>query len=84
MLLLTRGLCGPADCVHSVAGNRPIILSSFDPSICLLARHKQLRYPVFFLTAAGTHLVHNTWRARSQMSTSLLETLAVLWLTRAP
>ena len=36
--------------------NRSIILSSFDPSICLLARHKQLRYPVFFLTASGTQL----------------------------
>merc|ERR1711974_264280 len=35
------------------AGSRSIIISSFDPEICLLAAVKQIRYPVFFLTRAG-------------------------------
>jgi glycerophosphoryl diester phosphodiesterase len=34
--------------------NRPIMFSSFDPDICSLLVKKQNRYPVFFLTEAGT------------------------------
>mmetsp|Transcript_6370 Transcript_6370/g.18321 ORF Transcript_6370/g.18321 Transcript_6370/m.18321 type:complete len:699 (+) Transcript_6370:300-2396(+) len=34
--------------------NRKIIFSSFDPDVATLCRLKQPRYPVFFLTCAGT------------------------------
>eukprot|EP01116_Phalansterium_solitarium_P023688 TRINITY_DN8426_c0_g1_i2.p1 TRINITY_DN8426_c0_g1~~TRINITY_DN8426_c0_g1_i2.p1 ORF type:complete len:210 (+),score=58.43 TRINITY_DN8426_c0_g1_i2:325-954(+) len=34
--------------------HRPIMFSSFDPDVCAMLRLKQPRYPVFFLTAAGT------------------------------
>lgn len=36
------------------AGDRKCIISSFDPDICYLVAAKQVRYPVFFLTEAGT------------------------------
>jgi len=35
------------------AGERKIIFSTFDPDCATLARLKQPRYPVFFLTCAG-------------------------------
>eukprot|EP01117_Protostelium_nocturnum_P011839 TRINITY_DN4316_c0_g1_i2.p1 TRINITY_DN4316_c0_g1~~TRINITY_DN4316_c0_g1_i2.p1 ORF type:complete len:1181 (+),score=436.13 TRINITY_DN4316_c0_g1_i2:73-3615(+) len=40
--------------VFDHAGQRKIMFSSFDPDICLLLKFKQPRYPVFFLTRAGT------------------------------
>ncbi len=36
------------------AADRKIIFSSFDPDVATLCRLKQPRYPVFFLTCAGT------------------------------
>mmetsp|Transcript_7336 Transcript_7336/g.27448 ORF Transcript_7336/g.27448 Transcript_7336/m.27448 type:complete len:859 (-) Transcript_7336:100-2676(-) len=41
-------------CVFEHAGPRHIMFSSFDPDICTLLNLKQPRYPVFFLTEAGT------------------------------
>jgi len=40
--------------IFNCAGNRVIILSSFEPDICLLCALKQPKFPVFFLTNAGT------------------------------
>ncbi|KAJ3077244.1 Glycerophosphocholine phosphodiesterase [Podochytrium sp. JEL0797] len=37
------------------AGNRPIVFSCFNPEACRMAKEKQSRYPVLFLTMAGTH-----------------------------
>ncbi|RLN97324.1 hypothetical protein BBJ28_00003427 [Nothophytophthora sp. Chile5] len=37
-------------CVFDHAGSRRIFFSCFDPSICILLRAKQARYPVLFLT----------------------------------
>jgi len=39
--------------VFEEAGERKIIFSTFDPDCATLARLKQPRYPVFFLTCAG-------------------------------
>lgn len=40
--------------IYQHANDRMIIISSFDPDICLLASLKQIRYPVLFLTEGGT------------------------------
>ena len=40
--------------VFDYAGPRRIIFSCFDPDVCVMLRAKQARYPVFFLTSAGT------------------------------
>ncbi|KAI0545791.1 Glycerophosphoryl diester phosphodiesterase family-domain-containing protein [Xylaria curta] len=39
--------------VHRYASQRPIILSSFTPEICILLSMKQKAYPVLFITNAG-------------------------------
>ncbi|PGH05743.1 hypothetical protein AJ80_08300 [Polytolypa hystricis UAMH7299] len=39
--------------IYRLAGNRPIILSSFTPEVCILLSIKQQRYPVLFITNAG-------------------------------
>ncbi|KAI0974456.1 Glycerophosphoryl diester phosphodiesterase family-domain-containing protein [Xylaria arbuscula] len=39
--------------VHLYGGDRPIILSSFTPEICILLSLKQKAYPVMFITNAG-------------------------------
>lgn len=41
--------------VFDYAKNRRIIFSCFDPDVCVMLRAKQARYPVFFLTCAGTN-----------------------------
>jgi len=40
--------------IFDEAENRRVIISSFDPDVCILAALKQPRYPVFFLTEGGT------------------------------
>lgn len=35
-------------------GDRPIVISCFNPDICTLVRHKQIKYPVMFLTQGKT------------------------------
>eukprot|EP01119_Soliformovum_irregulare_P014422 TRINITY_DN3946_c0_g1_i3.p1 TRINITY_DN3946_c0_g1~~TRINITY_DN3946_c0_g1_i3.p1 ORF type:complete len:617 (+),score=134.66 TRINITY_DN3946_c0_g1_i3:39-1889(+) len=35
-------------------GERLVIISSFDPDICLLLALKQIKYPILFLTCGGT------------------------------
>ena len=40
--------------VYELAGDRHIILSSFNPDICLCMSFKQPSFPVMFLTDAGT------------------------------
>ncbi|KAF2018787.1 GDPD-domain-containing protein [Aaosphaeria arxii CBS 175.79] len=40
--------------VYDLAGNRNIILSSFNPDICLMLSFKQPAIPILFLTDAGT------------------------------
>ncbi|GMH39919.1 hypothetical protein BSKO_07823 [Bryopsis sp. KO-2023] len=42
--------------VFDEAGDRPIILSSFDPDCATLLSLKQPKYPVCFLTCSGTEL----------------------------
>ena len=42
------------DCVFDHAGDRRIFFSCFDPDVCMLLHQKQPKYPVFFLTCAGT------------------------------
>jgi glycerophosphodiester phosphodiesterase len=42
------------ECVFVHAGDRRIFFSCFDPDVCMLLHQKQPRYPVFFLTCAGT------------------------------
>ncbi|KAJ3073315.1 Glycerophosphocholine phosphodiesterase [Podochytrium sp. JEL0797] len=37
-----------------LAGSREIVFSSFNPEICRMAKEKQSRYPVLFLTHGGT------------------------------
>ncbi|ORY40940.1 GDPD-domain-containing protein [Rhizoclosmatium globosum] len=44
------------------AGNRPIVFSCFNPEACRMAKLKQSRYPVLFLTMGGTH---PTWDVRT-------------------
>ncbi|GFP59684.1 glycerophosphodiester phosphodiesterase GDE1 [Trichoderma asperellum] len=39
--------------IQRLAGNRPIILSSFTPEVCILLSVKQKTYPVMFITNAG-------------------------------
>jgi glycerophosphodiester phosphodiesterase len=39
--------------VHLHGGDRPIILSSFTPEVCILLSLKQKAYPVMFITNAG-------------------------------
>lgn len=39
--------------VHLYGSDRPIILSSFTPEICILLSLKQKAYPVMFITNAG-------------------------------
>ena len=39
--------------VYELSGNRPILLSSFNPDICLCLSFKQPTFPVMFLTDAG-------------------------------
>ncbi|PON25126.1 glycerophosphoryl diester phosphodiesterase [Trichoderma gamsii] len=39
--------------IQRLAGNRPIILSSFTPEVCILLSVKQKAYPVMFITNAG-------------------------------
>ena len=54
--------------VFEEAGERKIIFSTFDPDCATLARLKQPRYPVFFLTCAGekVHCVEVlVWMQRS-------------------
>ncbi|KAM0257955.1 hypothetical protein ACHAQJ_004114 [Trichoderma viride] len=41
------------DKIQRLAGNRPIILSSFTPEVCILLSVKQKTYPVMFITNAG-------------------------------
>jgi glycerophosphodiester phosphodiesterase len=38
-------------CKHG--GNRPILLTSFSPELCILAAHKQNTYPVMFLNESN-------------------------------
>ncbi|KAI0187062.1 Glycerophosphodiester phosphodiesterase domain-containing protein [Xylaria flabelliformis] len=40
--------------IHRYAGQRPIIISSFTPEICILLSIKQKAYPVLFITNADT------------------------------
>ncbi|EHK99248.1 putative Glycerophosphodiester phosphodiesterase GDE1 [Glarea lozoyensis 74030] len=35
--------------------NRPIVLASFTPEICILAAYKQTKYPVMFLSESGLY-----------------------------
>ena len=44
--------------VFEEAGERKIIFSSFDPDCATLARLKQPRWPIFFLTCAGEKVHH--------------------------
>jgi hypothetical protein len=37
------------------AKNRPILLASFTPEICILAAYKQTKYPVRFLSESGLY-----------------------------
>ena len=48
-----RKECTALQVVFEEAGQRKIIFSTFDPDCATLARLKQPRYPVFFLTCAG-------------------------------
>lgn len=41
------------EAIHQHGRNRPIMLSSFTPEICMLLSIKQKAYPVFFITNAG-------------------------------
>jgi glycerophosphodiester phosphodiesterase len=36
-------------------GNRPMVLASFTPEICILAAYKQSKYPVMFLSESGLY-----------------------------
>ena len=42
------------ECVFTHAGKRRIFFSCFDPDVCTALHQKQPKYPVFFLTCAGT------------------------------
>jgi len=42
------------DVVYAAAGDRRIMFSTFDPDMAVVLARKQLRYPVFLLTEAGT------------------------------
>lgn len=41
------------DKIYRFGGDRPIILSSFTPEVCILLAIKQQAYPVMFITNAG-------------------------------
>lgn len=41
------------DKIRLSAGNRPLVLSSFTPEVCILLSLKQRAYPVMFITNAG-------------------------------
>ncbi len=41
------------DKVHSLAGDRAIVFTSFSPELCIIASHKQQRYPVMFLNESN-------------------------------
>lgn len=53
--------------VFAHAGVRPLFFTCFDPDICLLLKLKQKKYPVAFLTCAGTptHGDYEDLRCRS-------------------
>eukprot|EP01117_Protostelium_nocturnum_P014483 TRINITY_DN5511_c0_g1_i1.p1 TRINITY_DN5511_c0_g1~~TRINITY_DN5511_c0_g1_i1.p1 ORF type:complete len:659 (+),score=270.40 TRINITY_DN5511_c0_g1_i1:117-2093(+) len=42
------------------ADGRKILISSFDPDVCLLCAVKQTRFPVFFLTEGGTAITKDS------------------------
>ncbi|KAK0125575.1 Glycerophosphocholine phosphodiesterase [Cadophora gregata f. sp. sojae] len=39
--------------VSALAGNRAIVFTSFSPELCILASHKQQKYPVMFLNESN-------------------------------
>lgn len=41
------------DLIYKYGGNRSIVLTSFSPELCILATHKQAKYPVMFLNESS-------------------------------
>ncbi|KAI1428286.1 Glycerophosphoryl diester phosphodiesterase family-domain-containing protein [Xylaria sp. FL1777] len=63
--------------VYLYGGDRPIILSSFTPEICILLSLKQKAYPVMFITNAGKMPMIDVERRAASMQTAVK--FAKLW-----
>ena len=51
--------------IMDTAGDRRIVFSTFDPDVCVMLQLKQARYPVLFLTCAGSSLDYDDVRQLS-------------------
>lgn len=66
--------------LHCCDNQRRIILSSFDPDVCIMLRRKQNRFPVLFLTQGDTkkypqYMDCRTWNVEMALRFALSESL---------